>query len=152
MNHQNAEPSTGRTGTLVIASLFVLIGVITLYDTTTYSDLDAKVFPRAASIVLIVSAISIIIANLLRPLKEPGFGQCAWWRRVLLVVCMLVAALVMPEAGFLPAASIAFFGAMVAAMHERWTLRTLGLYVGSAVVIMVAFYTFFRFILNVPLP
>ena len=152
MNHQKAEPPTGRTGTLIIASFFVLVGVITLCDTTTYSDMDAKVFPRAASVVLIVSAITIIVFNLLRPVNEPGFGQGAWWRRVLLVTCMLVAALVMPQAGFLPAAAIAFFGAMVAAMHARWTLLTVAQYTGAGIVIMVGFYALFRFVLNVPLP
>lgn len=152
MSHHTAEASTGRIGTLVIAGLFVAIGVITLYDTTTYSDLDAKVFPRAAAIVLIISSFIIIVANVLRPTNEPGFGHGAWWRRILLVVCLLLAGFIMPLTGFLPAASFAFFGAMVAAMHERWTVPTIVRYTGSGLVIMVGFYALFRFVLNVPLP
>lgn len=152
MNHQKAEPSTGHMGTLVIAGLFVAIGVITLYDTTTYSDLDAKVFPRAAAIVLIMSSFIIIVANVLRPMNEIGFGQGAWWRRILLVVCLLLAGFIMPLTGFLPAASIAFIGAMVAAMHEQWTAPTVARYTGSGLVIMIGFYALFRFVLNVPLP
>ena len=152
MSHHKAEPSTGRTGTLLTACLFVAIGVITLYDTTTYSDLDSKVFPRAAAIVLILSSFIIIVTNVLRPMSETGFGQGAWWRRILLIVCLLLAGLVMPLTGFLPAASIAFIGGMVAAMHEQWTVRTIVQYTVSGLVIMVGFYALFHFALNVPLP
>lgn len=152
MSDQKVEFSTGRRGTLVVASLFVMVGVITLYDTTTYSDLDAKVFPRAAAIVLILSSLAVIFAALLRPVHEPGFGQGSWWRRVLLVACMLTACFLMPHVGFLPAGFIAFGGAMVAAMHERWSLQTAAGYTVAGIVIMVGFYALFRFALNVPLP
>jgi putative tricarboxylic transport membrane protein len=152
MSDLKTDPSTGRAGTLTVACLFVAAGVITLYDTTTYSDLDAKVFPRAAAIVLILSSIVVIIVSALRPVHEPGLGRDAWWRRVLLVSCMLTACFVMPYVGFLPAGVIAFGGAMVAAMHERWSLQTALGYSGAGIVIMVGFYALFRFALNVPLP
>lgn len=146
------EKVGGRTGSLLIASLFILIGIVTLYDTTTYTDIDSKVFPRTAAIILIVCSLLSMITGLLKPINEPGFGRGSWWRRFLLVITMLVACALMPHIGFLYAGFIAFGGGMLAAMHQSWNTRTLVLYVVSGVMVMVGFYSLFRFGLNVPLP
>jgi hypothetical protein len=151
MSHKNkAEGSS--IGSLIVSSLFVLAGFITLYDTTSYSDIDSIVFPRAAAILLIICATSSIILNFIRPSADEGFGRGSWWRRILLVVTMLLTCFAMPYLGFLAASAIAFTGGMIAAMHDVWSRKTILLYAGSSLVTMVAFYVLFRFALHVPLP
>lgn len=142
----------GRAGSLLISVFFVLAGVITLYDTTRYTDVDSMVFPRAAAVVLIVCSVLSIVGHWLAPSEAPGFGSGSWWRRFLLIMTMLLACLVMPVVGFLVAGCIAFLGGLIAAMHERWTIRSALIYAGSGMAVMVGFYALFRFALHVPLP
>ena len=139
-------------GTLVIACLFIGLGLVTLQDVTTYSDTDSVVFPRFVAYALIVCSVLVILASWLRPTPEAGFGGGVWWRRVLLVASMIVCCLVMPFAGFLPATAIAFAGGLIAARHEGWDTRSAAVFAVSGVFIMAAFYSLFRFALGVPLP
>jgi hypothetical protein len=139
-------------GSLIIAIVFVFVAVLTLYDTTHYSDIDSKVFPRACAIVLLIFSVITVICELIKPSKVDGFGLGYWWRRVFLVTTMLMACLAMPYITFIPAGGIAFIGGLVAAMHDRWSARTLLLYWGSGAVIIVAFSSIFKYVLHVPLP
>lgn len=147
-----AGRSGGVTGTVIIALMLIGVGVVTLFDTAGYTDIDSVVFPRAAAIMLIVTSSLVALVALLRGDDSPGFGAGLWWRRLLLVGAMLVAVLLMPWVSFLPAAALAFAGALLAAMHERWQWRRALLYGVSAVVILLGFYALFRFVLQVPLP
>lgn len=145
----------GRTGSLAITVFFLVAGIVTLYDTTSYSDSDSQVFPQTVAIALILFTSILLVTQFLRPgsiASVEGFGQGVWWRRILLVATMILACLVMPYLGFLPAGAIAFAGGLIAAMHDRWSLKTVLLYWGSGAVIMVAFFTLFKFALKVPLP
>jgi putative tricarboxylic transport membrane protein len=65
---------------------------------------------------------------------------------------MLLACLAMPHITFIPAGGIAFIGGLIASMHHRWTSHTLLLYWGSGAIIIVAFHSFFKYVLYVPLP
>lgn len=152
MSESTGTHSGSRIGGLLVCVFMVLAGVVTLYDTLSYSDMDSRVFPRAAAIALIVLGIASIISSVLGAGADQGFGQGSWWRRVLLVLSMLAACLAMPHVGFLLAGLIAFFGSMLAAMHDRWNARLAILYLIASVTIMVGFYALFRFVLNVPLP
>jgi len=149
-----SEPArTGSsTGTLLVSLFFIVAGIVTLYDTTTYTDVDSKVFPRAAAILLILAAAISLISDLVRGARETGFGEGDWWRRSLLVGAMLACCVAMPLTGFLPAAAIAFGGALVAAMHQRWSARHAMVYGISGALLMGGFYALFRYGLNVPLP
>ena len=150
----DAATTSGRkdVGTLAIASLFIGLGLLTLYDVTTYSDSDSVVFPTFVAYALILCSVLVIIYSWLRPNPDNGFGDGTWWRRLLLVVTMLGACLVMPFAGFLPATVIAFAGGLVAARHEGWDARSAIVFAASGVFIMAGFYALFRFALGVPLP
>lgn len=141
-----------NVGSLVIATLFIIVAVITLYDTTHYSDMDSKVFPRACAIVLLIFSVATVIWELIQPSNVDGFGSGHWWRRITLVMTMLLACLAMPHITFIPAGGIAFIGGLIAAMHDRWTSHTLLLYWGSGAIIIVAFHSFFKYVLYVPLP
>lgn len=144
--------SQGQIGSLLTSAFFVLAGVVTLYDTTGYSDRDSQVFPQTVAIILILTAGISFIARFLRPSDEGGFGTGVWWRRCLLIVTMLLSCLAMPYVGFLPAGAIAFAGGLIAAMHDNWSKSTALLYWGAGAVIMVAFFALFKFVLLVPLP
>lgn len=145
-------PAKRDAGSLVVALVFVLIGVVVLYDTTGYADMDSKIFPRAAAIVLILTAGTACILWLLRPTPVQGFGDGRWWRRIVLVGAMLAAALLMPWIGFLAAGMLVFAGGLMAGMEDRWSLRSLGLYGLCSVVIVVAVHALFKYALYVPLP
>lgn len=148
----DASKPQGHIGSLLVSAFFVLAGFVTLYDTTGYSDRDSQVFPQTVAIILIVTAAISFITQFLKPSGQGGFGAGVWWRRVLLIVTMFAACFVMPMVGFLPAGAIAFAGGLIAAMHDKWTASTLFRYWGAGVVIMVAFYSLFKFLLHVPLP
>lgn len=152
MKDQSSIETKGVVGSQIVAIVFIVVGSLTIYDTYSYTDIDSKVFPRTAAILLIVCASLSLFATWLKPLQEEGFGKGSWWRRLLLVGSMLIACMLMPFIGFLYASFVAFGGGLVAAMHMRWSPIKLALYVGSGIALMVGFYTLFTVALNVPLP
>jgi len=142
----------GQLGSLLISAFFIIAGVVTLYDTLSYTDRDSKVFPQTVAIILIVCAAISFIVRFLNPVDEGGFGHGSWWRRVLLIVTMFLTCIAMPVIGFLPASVVAFIGGLIAAMHDRWSALKVLIYWGAGAVVMVAFYSLFKFLLHVPLP
>lgn len=150
-----STPGIGKgstIGSLLVAALFVGLGIITLYDSVSYSDVDSMVFPRAAAILLIVASITSIVLTMLKPTADEGFGTGSWWRRILLVSSMLAACALMPRFGFVTASAVAFVGALIAAMHDHWRLANAAIYTLSGAVVVGGFYALFRFVLSVPLP
>ena len=145
-------PIRRYTGALVISLIFIAVGLITLYDTMHYADVDSKIFPRAAAIMLILAAGASRIISITRPAIADGFGKGSWWRRILLVGSMLAAALAMPWIGFLPAAVLISAGGLVSGMHDPWNGRILFLYAAFSTAIATAFYSLFKYALYVPLP
>lgn len=152
MSQSPVSRSQGHIGSLMVSALFVLVGVVTLYDTTTYTDRDSQVFPQAVAIILIITAAVSFITRFLQPTDDGGFGRGVWWRRVFLVAAMLLTCFVMPFVGFLAAGMITFAGGLIAAMHDKWTAKTALLYCGCGVAILVTFFALFKFVLHVPLP
>jgi putative tricarboxylic transport membrane protein len=146
------KATQGRIGTLICCAFFIIAGLVTLYDSLSYSDIDSKVFPRAAAIVLILCASIAFIVTLVKSIPEEGFGHGIWWRRILLVSTMLLACFAMPYIGFLLSGLISFAGGLIAAMHQQWTKKLIVLYGGACLLTMLAFYTLFRYALHVPLP
>ena len=154
-NQENSgvtDETQGSIGSFIVSAFFIIVGIVTLYDTMTYSDIDSKVFPRASAIVLIICASASLIYGFIKPTAEEGFGHGSWWRRALLVFTMLISCLAMPYMGFLAASAIAFIGGLIAAMHDQWTKKKLFIYWGSGALIMIAFYVLFKIVLQVPLP
>ena len=146
------NPVKRDVGSLVISLVFIAVGLITLRDTTSYFDVDSKIFPRAAAIMLILTAGVSAVTSMVRPTMASGFGQGSWWRRILLVGSMLGAALAMPWVGFLSAAALICAGGLVSGMHDRWTGRLVFFYSAFSAIIAVAFYVLFKYVLYVPLP
>ena len=107
MPDQQRHPD-GHIGSLVISALFVLMGIIALYDTTGYSDRDSQVFPRTVAIIMILAAGGSMITRFLNPREAGGVGAGTWWRRILLVVAMFAGCLAIPYIGFLASGAIAF--------------------------------------------
>lgn len=152
MSGPTTSKSQGHIGSLLTSALFVLIGFVTIYDAASYTDRDSQVFPQTVAIILIITATISFVTRFLQPTDDGGFGRGIWWRRVLLVITMLLTCFAMPYVGFLAAGTIAFAGGLIAAMHESWTAKTVLLYWGCGAVIMVAFFALFKFVLHVPLP
>ncbi len=133
MNTPSSSKSQSQIGSVIVSAFFVLAGIITLYDTTGYSDRDSQVFPRAVAIILIITAAIALVREFLKPTDEGGFGSGIWWRRCLLIITMLLACFAMPMVGFLPAGAIAFAGGLIAAMHDNWTKSNLVVFFRSEV-------------------
>lgn len=144
--------SQSKIGSLLISAFFVFAGVITLWDTQKYTDIDSQVFPRTVAIVLVICALIAFITTMIKGDESEGFGQGTWWRRLLLVASLLVACALMPQIGFLWAGIVSFVGGLIAAMHDKWTVKAALIYGLSGLVIMSAFYALFKFVLLVPLP
>ena len=149
---QSTNNLKGQHGSLIISAMFVVAGVIALYDTLDYTDRDSQVFPQTVAIILIVCASISFIMSFIKSSEAEGFGHGIWWRRVLLITTMVLTCIFMPIVGFLPASIVAFAGGLIAAMHDRWTFSKILVYWGSGGIIMVVFYTLFKFVLHVPLP
>lgn len=144
--------SQGQMGSLLVSAFFVVAGVMTLYDTTGYSDRDSQVFPQTVAIILIITASISFVTRFLKPSDAGGFGDGIWWRRYLLIATMFLARLAMPHIGFLPAGPIAFARGLNAPMHDHWSAGTVLLNWGAGAVVMVAFLALFKFVLLVQLP
>lgn len=151
MTDTNAARSD--VGSALVAVLMIILGGMSIWDTTTYADFDSAVFPRAVAIGLIGFSVVYLLGWLLGRTApaapaEPG----SWPRRILLVAAMVAAALAMPWFGFVLTALLCFLVLLVIAMHDPWTPFRLGVYplVGAAVV--GAFYLLFAKVLKVPLP
>ena len=46
----NSPAIQGRLGSLIVTAFFFIAGIVTLYDTTSYSDTDSQVFPQTVAI------------------------------------------------------------------------------------------------------
>ncbi len=146
------EAQCRDTGGIIVAAIFIFIGVLALWDTFDYTDADSFVFPRTVAGAMIVFCIALIAWSLVRPIDAATRGAESTPRRVGLVAAMLVAALLMPYAGFLLSGLLAFAAIVWLAMYDPWTRRRLIVYplVGSAIVL--GFYFLFTRVLLVPLP
>ncbi len=142
------------TGGMVVAALFILVGAVAIWDTTSMVDADSFVFPRAVATIMMALALFFIVWNLMRPAagEATGANPGSTPRRVGLVAVMLASAAAMPYTGFFIAGMGAFFAIMAIAMYDPWTRFRLIVYpiIGAAVV--TGFYVLFKKALLVPLP
>lgn len=143
----------GRTiATPVMAVLFIGVAAIVLWDTTSYTDSDSYVFPRAISAVLIgLSVLSILRWMIFPSLEKVSFAG-ANLRRLGLVGTMLGATLAMPWVGFLISALFAYGAILWLAMYDPWTPKRLVVYPLAGAGVVVGFYLLFSKTLQVPLP
>lgn len=135
------------------AVLFILVGLIALWDSGHISTWGGYIFPRTLAVLMIALSILLIVRNLVgfassEPLPPAG----SMTRRLGLVGCMLAAALVMPYLGFILTGVLAYIGIMLFAMYERWTPVRMVLYPIVGVVTVFAFHFLFDTIFLVPLP
>ncbi|WP_282606770.1 tripartite tricarboxylate transporter TctB family protein [Pelagibius sp. Alg239-R121] len=139
----------------VTAVVFILMACLALWDTTSMTDSDSYVFPRAIAAAMIVFCILLIAYNFIkRPADEAagGTGSASTPRRVGLVAAMLGASLVMPWVGFLLSGFCAFGAIMLFAMYDPWTGRRRIVFPVAGLAIVLGFYTLFSKVLLVPLP
>jgi putative tricarboxylic transport membrane protein len=139
-----------------MAALFVGIGALVIWDTTSYADADSYVFPRTIAAVMIGLSILLVVQWLLgwAPSKEdPGVAEArSVNRRLALVAAMIAAALMMPYIGFILAGALAFAAILLTAMYDPWTPFRIVVYPVAGAVIVGGFYLLFSRVLQVPLP
>jgi hypothetical protein len=150
----HTAPRGRDVGGMVMAVAFILLAVLALWDTTTMTDADSYVFPRAIAIAMIAFSIALIVWNLLRP--SPGNSTpdegASTPRRVGLVAAMLIGTALMPYVGFVLSGVVVFAAIMLFAMYDRWTPLRLLVYPLVGIGIVLGFYTIFAKVLLVPLP
>ncbi len=145
--------ANGRSiSTPIMAAIFIGIAVIVFWDTTSYTDADSYVFPRAIALVMACLAVLLIIRWFLVPSPEEVSFEGANLRRLGLVLVMLGATIAMPWIGFLLSGLIAFGAILVLAMYDPWTPMRLIVYPLSGAGVVLAFYFLFSNVLQVPLP
>jgi len=152
-NSEKITPGTDM-GTVVVACLFIIMAIVSLWDTTTMMDSDSYVFPRAIAIVMILLCLTLIISNLIRSTgekleKAKGVSTI---RRISLVTVMLLSCVLMPWLGFLISGFATFLLLMLVSMYDEWSPAKKIIYPLVAVTIVAAFYTLFSKLLMVPLP
>ena len=139
----------------VTAVIFILLACLALWDTTTMTDSDSYVFPRAIAAAMIVFCILLIAFNLIKGTEARASGEgstASTPRRVGLVAAMLGASLVMPWSGFLLSGIVAFGAIMLFAMYDPWTGRRRIVFPLAGLAVVFGFYTLFSKALLVPLP
>lgn len=153
----SAKSAASFLSTPIMALLFIAIGGIVVWDTTSYTDADSYVFPRTVAGAMIGLSILLILQWMLglsgpaRPDQVEGLTQSIT-RRVLLVSAMVAAALAMPYLGFLITGLIAFAIILLASMYDPWTPYRIIVYPLSGIGIVIGFYLLFARVLQVPLP
>ncbi len=141
-------------GGLIMSSLFIVIALVALWDTTHMLDSDSYVFPRVIAIAMIILNIILIGRNLLHLTdenEEPKAGASTF-RRVALIVGMLVSCIMMPFLGFMVSGVLTFLFLMLVSMFDQWTAKTRIIYPLVAIVLVIGFYMLFSKLLLVPLP
>lgn len=139
-------------GGMVIAAILILLGCVAWWDTMGYADADSFVFPRTVGSAMIVFCLILIVFNLVKPVAPQDNQPGSVARRVGLVLAMLIAAGLMPFAGFLLSGLVSFLCILALAMYDPWTRQRLLVYplVGTAVVL--GFHFLFLKVFLVPLP
>lgn len=154
---QNSEKITqGRdTAAVVVACLFIILAIVSLWDTTTMMDSDSYVFPRAIAIVMILLSLALIVWNLIRPVaaeENKKAKDVSTFRRILLVAVMLFSCVLMPWLGFLISGFATFLLLMLVSMYDEWTSKRKLIFPLIAVSVVAGFYFLFSTLLLVPLP
>ena len=138
--------------TPVMAFIFISIAVIVFWDTTSYTDPDSFIFPRAIAAMMAALSVLAILRWLLLPSPEPLSFHGANMRRLGLVAAMLGATLAMPWLGFLISALLAYGAILLLAMYDPWTPKRMLIYPLAGAGVVVGFYLLFSKTLQVPLP
>lgn len=139
---------------IVMACLFIVLGVVALWDTTNMMDSDSSVFPRAIAIVMILLSLALIVWKLIYPAatKNGADERASTLRRIVLVGVMLLSCGLMPWLGFLISGIATYLLLMLVAMYDTWTPLKKIIYPVIAVAVVLGFYGLFAHLLQVPLP
>jgi putative tricarboxylic transport membrane protein len=151
----NNESSQDRDmASVVMACLFIIMGLVALWDTTNMVDSDSYVFPRAIAIAMILFSLALIAWKLAKPAarKDADGAGASNFRRLALVGVMLLSCMLMPWLGFLISGFATFFLLMLVAMYDAWTPAKKIIYPLIAVAVVLGFYGLFANLLQVPLP
>lgn len=135
------------------ALIFIAVGGVCWWDIREMPSPQAAVFPQTVTGLMVAFSALLILRNLLGYASPEPIGSAgSVIRRVALIVVMIVATLAMPYLGFPIAALAAYVAIMAIAMYERWTPARLCLYPASGVVVVLGFYSIFKYLFQVPLP
>ena len=151
----NQTKTKGRDiGGLAVSSLFIIIAVVALWDTTNMMDADSYIFPRAIAIAMLGFNLLLIGRTFLVQAeeKEKVQAEASTKRRIALIGGMLISCIMMPYLGFLISGVTTFFFLMLVSMYDQWTPKRKIIFPLVALCLVVGFYMLFSKLLLVPLP
>lgn len=141
-----------QLGSVLIAALLVLFGIVLWVDSYSLLDPDAYVFPRVMIIGMTVTGSLVVIRDLWRERATEAYPPGDALRRILLIVLMLVATALIPFIGMGAGLVLLMIGAIELSRFETWSSRQRLLLHGIGIVLAIGLTVIFRELLYVPLP
>jgi len=145
-------PGRTDTGTVVIATLLLILGAAALWESREFSALGS-IFPRTIGIVLLIACM-ITLWRTLRGRTRPSRGLFpdGWVRGVLLMAVMSLWIALLEPVGFVVAGVVAYVLLALITEREPMTLWRFLRFVLVAAAFVIAFQVIFVHGLNVQLP
>jgi putative tricarboxylic transport membrane protein len=156
---QAATPMKYRdTGSIVLALLFIAIGIFAITGTADMTPLGA-VFPTTIAFGLIAFCLLLIADHLRRPRApgtlssaDPAATPASAWRRATVAAALAAWIVLIPQLGFAVASALGFVGVTAIANHDRLSpVRALA-YAGVALITVAAFYALMAQVLLIRMP
>jgi putative tricarboxylic transport membrane protein len=145
-------------GSIVLALLFITIGVLAISGTADMSPLGA-VFPTTIAFGLIAFCLLLIADHLRRPpapgsvsSADPAATPSSTWRRVAVAALLAAWIVLIPQLGFAVASALGFIGITAVANHDRLSPARALTYACVALITVAAFYALMAQVLLIRMP
>jgi len=142
---------TRDAGGIVLAVLFVLLGLWMIWESADMSALGA-VFPRTIAAVMILCSLALVVRQWLHFKARGATADGSTFRRVALILIMGIWVLLLSVLGFFASSLLAFFALLVVANYDGWNRRRAFQYGGAGVAVVGMCYLIFVRLLSVPTP
>ncbi|MGB0203708.1 MAG: tripartite tricarboxylate transporter TctB family protein [Neptuniibacter sp.] len=150
---QTNSAATRDIGSIICTIALIVVGVLFYYDTTTMTDSDSYVFPRAIIFMLLIIALIRVVQDVIAPSKVvKEHLNSNYIRSILLVVTMGISISLISHFGFLVAILVAYFSIMYLAMYEQWTHQRKWAYPVVAAIVVTSLYLLFVHAFSVQFP
>ncbi len=139
------------TAGVLCAVLLAAIGAASVWAARDFSDLGA-VFPSTVGALMLVLGLLYLVFGITGKGQSTAALEGSLARRVALALVMLFWVFTLDALGFLVSSALSMGALLWIANYDRWHLRSVTLYGGSALLLLLGFYVLFKVVLGVPLP
>lgn len=139
------------TAGAICAALLAAVGGASIWAAQEFSDLGA-VFPRTIGALLLMLGLLYLGFNATGSGRATAPLEGSRLRRIGLAITMLFWVFTLETLGFLVSSAVSMGALLWIANYDSWRLRSVLIYGGSALVLLLGFYVLFKVVLAVPLP